>query len=388
MLYTRNSFLIFVEYFKGEVPDYTFDQLLNITEGEINEYGKDIVKQNIEDKELKSYFKKLKISLLAYMQFQDLFSISFNSKDYFINEDILLQNKYCYYESLFYLRQSILSLFNLNILSTITLLRPFIELSIFQLYWTYSSKEKGFKSYYKWIKGNKEKPPFRNSLEYVINKKCLTFPKLKNLLENSEKILKNLYYKFCSYTHVPVLSESLAAKARGFSIPDLEDFLYALHQTNILLHHIIVLYVICNPMILFPVKIYKKFGFNPPSNLYADNCNFKIIKKYLGEKRTIYLKNALGESEFVKGNLFYYNSKPDLTLTEIKDSWKDIYSDLEISTDSLDEMLVKHKVQSRAFKWTSNYIKYEEYMKEEIKKKEDNMNYKLKEEEFDKFYNM
>jgi hypothetical protein len=127
-------FMTMCEIFDDEPSYLDIDKLLSISEAELNEYGKHNSKLKEMNPEIVKYLQKATWGIRTYLTFQDVFEYSFdfdanNLQKYFQGR------YYCYHESLVYLRQLILSIINGNSLAAITLIRPFIELSLFNLYW-------------------------------------------------------------------------------------------------------------------------------------------------------------------------------------------------------------------------------------------------------------
>ena len=180
----ESPFIGIAGYFHGEQPGFPITKILNIKKEELNSFGKKRTAEvNCCGKEINSYLEKLKFGVHAYMQFQDLLDQSLtmaDEKD--IEKDLFHCRHYCYFESLVYLRQCVISLLNNNVISSLVLMRPFLELSMLNLYWHYLSKKKGVYRLTEWMKGERGKPPFKNSLEYV----------MKNHLEMTSKIEKSI----------------------------------------------------------------------------------------------------------------------------------------------------------------------------------------------------
>ena len=101
----------------------------------------------------------------SYLQFQEILNITIDST---VNP---LENRhFCYYESLVYFRESVIAWIDGNVLAAITLLRPFLETSIMHLFWYIRCEDKGYDYYYDWLNSKKDKPPFRNQVDYVFDK--------------------------------------------------------------------------------------------------------------------------------------------------------------------------------------------------------------------------
>ena len=145
------------EGFNGEIPPtYSMTSLLGLSYDELKPFTKDV----LEVLERDDSFLELKLGYQAYFQFQDILNLSIESID------VPMENRhYCYFESLVYLRESLVSWLDKNVLAAITLLRPFLELTILHIYWYVRCEIDGYKHFYMWFRGEKNKPPFKNQVE-------------------------------------------------------------------------------------------------------------------------------------------------------------------------------------------------------------------------------
>src|SRR5688572_27674691 len=118
------EFFSFGEYFDGNTPSYaSFQVLLQLA----NENLKPFTKDALEFLKSDNSAVELNWGFRAYSQFQDLFGLTINDQSRVWNRH------YCYYESLVYLRESIAAWLDQNVLAAMTLVRPFVELSILHL---------------------------------------------------------------------------------------------------------------------------------------------------------------------------------------------------------------------------------------------------------------
>lgn len=360
--YYKTPFIGYAEFFEGNPPEPNLLNILNISRKELNSFGMENIMKRKKEPEINAYFKKLSYGIQAYLQFQDLldYSISVQDPDA-MKEDLFACRHYCYFESIVYLRQTTISLFNNNSLSALVLMRPFLELSILNLYWHYISKTKGFYQLIRWLKGERGKPPFQNSLIYITENQTLLFPNITKDINIIKSNLKRLFDSFSDYNHTPKISRSLGEKSGGLNIFHFEDLLYSLHMLNILLYWIVFLYTIAHPMILFPVDEYKKFGFKAPMNVFADDCNYKIINRYLDPKHQKTLTETLSNSDIVTGNLDFYNQQRDLTENEIAQSWNESIRKKKFNKENMDKLKTEEKAKHRALQWSMSYFIYEDF---------------------------
>ncbi len=162
------EFISFGEYFSGSKAPFTsFGVLLNLDNENLKPFTRDALKFLESDKSA----IELNWGFRAYSQFQDLLGLT-------INDDSPVWNRhYCYYESLVYLRESLTAWLDQNILAAMTLVRPFLELSIFHLYWYLRCEQGNYGDYYLWLEGKKVSHHLRISwiLFLSISQPRLTF---------------------------------------------------------------------------------------------------------------------------------------------------------------------------------------------------------------------
>ncbi len=131
----NSSFSGYGEYFNSDEPfEISMVSLLNLERKNLKPFTKDAIDalENVDT------YKELKAGIRAYFQFQDILDLSLTIEniDSITKENTRLWNRhYCYYESLIYLKESVTSWLDKNILAGIILLRPFLELSLLHLYW-------------------------------------------------------------------------------------------------------------------------------------------------------------------------------------------------------------------------------------------------------------
>ena len=78
-----------------------------------------------------------------------------------------------------------------------------LELTLLYCYWKNKQKKFGLNKFYKWIDGKKEKPIF-NQLLFDFQQNYI-FPKEWNIISR----IRGLYKKICSYSHAPIINESI-----------------------------------------------------------------------------------------------------------------------------------------------------------------------------------
>ncbi len=78
------------------------------------------------------------------------------------------------------------------------------------------------------------------------------------------------------------------------------------------------------PQSIFPVDICRKFGFNPPVDMYFDTFNFVPLEAVFVVAQIESWRTRLRDHLAVKVALDFYNSRPDLTGDQILQTWDDM----------------------------------------------------------------
>jgi len=342
------TFLGFGEYFDGNFPHYVpFQVLLQLENENLKPFTKDALEF------LKTYksANELNWGFRAYSEFQDLLSLS-------LDENSPLWNRhYCYYESLVYLRESIAAWLDQNVLAAMTLIRPFLELSIFHLYWYLRCEYNNYDEFYLWLEGKKRKPPFKNQLDFVFNNlptKDFVSPKR---LAQIKEILNNSYKSASTYIHTPKIYESIVSLGGGAGNVSLYLFFFYVASLNLVLRQLTYLYILAYPMSLFPVDRYKKWGFGGPVGLFFDLANYAVIKEYLGLDNLQKIKNSFHKSQKVKDLLSWFKGQSDISEMEIEKTWQEFIADKpDAQADIKGHRMAMFKAQSRALGFAINYF--------------------------------
>jgi hypothetical protein len=347
--FTDNTiFFSLCECFDGvNLPEMPFQALLQLKNKNLKPFTKDALeylKTNDSAIDLNWGFR-------AYSQFQDLFTITLGNNNPFWNRH------YCYFESLVYLRESIATWLDQDVLAAMTLIRPFLELSILHLYWYLRCEHKDYDHFYLWLEDKKGKPPFKDQLDFVFNNlptKDLVSPKR---LGKIKKILNNSYKDTCTYNHTPKIDESIVSLGGGTGNVSFLLFYSYTASLNIILRQLTYLYILAYPMSLFPVDRYKKWGIGGPLGIFFDMTNFAILKKYLGSDNLENIKNDVSELQEVKDLLSWFDEQYDISETEIEKNWQEFVIDTKINTETNDKehRLSLSKAQCRSLRWFTNY---------------------------------
>jgi hypothetical protein len=348
------------EHFIGDPPIHTIAEVLEIPNEELNTYGRALAKQPSLGESTAELFGRVSDGIQAYLQFQDLMEINFDSDDqihsgmeYFFNRG------YFYYESLAYLRSAVVSTLNANCLSSLALLRPFIELFVFFLYYRYMTKEKGLDQLYDWVNRGKGKPSFRHALDYVARAQGDSTASLSVFVHDLYRSLQLHYKALSSYNHTPRLEESVGTKSLGFGPSHLEFIYYTLYSVQHLLELIVPMMTIARPMIMFPLDKLERFGFSGPVGMFSDECNHRIVKKFIGEELSRNLQRTLKADADVDALHRFFFSRKVLTETEIRKTYDPDSSESQSipENEPLHALIARKKAKLRLIGWAFNYYR-------------------------------
>ncbi|MHA1973363.1 MAG: hypothetical protein ACTSW1_10230 [Candidatus Hodarchaeales archaeon] len=331
-------------------PDKSLELLFGIKKENLKPYTVDLLNYSNEIEP----FKELVRGIRAYLQFQDILDLSFKGE----GEDTWNRH-YCYYESLVYLRESVLSWLDQNILAALTLLRPFMELSIMHIYWYSIALTSNYKKFYLWLDNQANKPSFTSMLHNTFDhlpSKDYCDKKRVAMLKNT---LKMIYKSLCAYNHTPKLDESITSMNRSTNAASLDSFYYYLHTTCILLKQLIYLYILAYPTSVFPVDRYRKWGTGGVMGLFFDKFNFKALEDFIGNQNIQKLKDELKNCQLVQDLQSFFDSFKDMTDEELDTDWKDFCSEYELNMKEITghtQRIGLLKAHSRALRWMTNYF--------------------------------
>ena len=81
--------------------------------------------------------------------------------------------------------------------------------------------------------------------------------------------------------------------------------------------------VLSSPLALFPVNLYRKFGFNPPLGVFLDLSGGYAVEKALGEQAFRAYREHFENLDPPAGQMAWYNGFPDLNDEEVLATWKE-----------------------------------------------------------------
>jgi hypothetical protein len=347
--FTENpTFVSFGEYFAGYKPPYIpFHVLLDLKDENL----KPFTKNALEFLKTHESANELNWGFRAYSQFQDLLGITLS------NNSPVWNRHYCYYESLVYLRESIVTWLDQNVLAAMVLLRPFLELSVFHLYWYLRCEQNDYDDFYLWLEGKKGKPPFKSQLDFVFDNLSTKDLVSAKRLNKTKLLLNNLYKGTSTYNHTPKIDESVVSWGGGAGNVSLSFFLFYLTQLNLILRQLVYLYVLAYPMSLIPLDRHNKWGYGGPVGLFFDLANFAVINEYLGSDNIQKIKIGFPKLQEGRDLLLWFEEQPDLSESEIENTWKEFISDKPNSdANKKEQRIAIFKSHFRGLGWFVNYF--------------------------------
>lgn len=350
------SFSSIVECSKYPPHIINLRDIFQFSDKELNTYGKSLASYNSGETEVNKYLTKLAWGIRSYIAFQDVFSYKLKSIPK-TPEKIFDGHNYCYFESLVYLRQIVLNVVNCLSLSSICMLRPFMELSIYNVYWELNINTNSNKNILSWLNGEIGKPPIKNMIQEIKNNLIIeNSTECSNRISNICNSIQQGYNSLSSYEHTPKWNESFGKKIGNLRLTEYEDLLFSIHSMNFALFNIINLYCYTYPMFLFPLDTKIKFGFSPPVGTYNDDYNYHILENYLGCDICKNLMYGLKTNQLVIDLIDFYNSRPNLTEDEISKTFDfKFFKDLTIHSDP-SALYDSNKARLRAMILALNYI--------------------------------
>jgi hypothetical protein len=249
----------------------------------------------------------------AIQEFQDLLQQPIPKTGRFFNIH------YLFFETLSALRECVLCGINGQFQASLAILRSALEMFTFHIWW----KERltgadSFESFYDWLFGLKGSPPFKNVVDSIFD--TTSFP--------SEATTKDqflsVYTELCGFAHKPLINQAITnLRGTNITIVDEQILSFWLDLLQRTLTIVLDLAIVKSPMALFPLPVYKKFGFSPPLGVFFDDANFLSMKMCLATKRLKSYQSYLQTCEPVPSLLSWFHSLPDQNEHEIMDSWFD-----------------------------------------------------------------
>jgi hypothetical protein len=275
---------------------------------------------------------------LAIQEFQDLQDLNFPE------EGRYLRANYLFFEGLSVLREAVIGGMSGLTHSSLATLRSALEIFVYYAWWqSRFEKSRTHADFYNWLEGKTSPPPFRNVVSAV--SKAIALP----MDLSFEAELHSVYKDLCSYSHKPILEESIT-RIRGSNLldPSEDSLTFWLNFLNRTQRSVLLLLVGLRPQSLFPLPFERRFGFNPPIGWMFDESNFRPLRQALNESDLRILISHFADCDAVSSIRAFYGSFPDLSAEEILASWDDEEDLPNDGSKSMDEVIFLGRIMQKA----------------------------------------
>lgn len=283
----------------------------------------------------------------ALLEFQDLQEMPFPKRGRFMN------GGYLYCESLSVLRQVVTCGLNGQVHASLAALRSSLEALVYHYWW----KRKLFgaddyQEFYDWLFGKGQGANFTRVRTDTLND--LERPPRAFIFDELDKV----YAKLCCYAHKALIDETVV-KIRGGNVPQPsdEEIVYWLSLLQTAQRCMLDIAVLSTPQAVFPVALYRKFGFNPPVGIFFDHWSGYAVEKALGDATYSAYRKHFRNLDPPRIQLEWYESHPDLTDEEVLATWQEETPD-DDKTDFEERLLRRAavmKAKMRALLWGFSY---------------------------------
>ena len=251
-----------------------------------------------------------KWKVLAFICLQDIFDAPLIQGDDLLS---LFHQWYFYYESKYILKEIILCGLNGFEGASGALLRLFLEFNLLQNY-VYTNRDKT--ASYKFIENYFSKginPNWSSVVKGALPNDGFSKPIRKRIM---------IHLKRLSETSLHPYHPDFTLIQSGSTEPEptLERVFFYFKITT-LIEPVLWMYYVNLPMLFHGVEIERKFGFNGPVGILADDQTTKIIKKSLCEEDYERFSCYAKSQKQVTDLLTWYHSRKSLTDDEILKSW-------------------------------------------------------------------
>ena len=289
----------------------------------------------------------------ALIEFQDLQEMPFPQSGRFMNLG------YLYCESLNALRQVVICALNGQVHAALAALRSSLEALVYHYWWRRKLFVAGDnEAFYNWLFGKERNTRFATVINDTLND--LPHPAQAVVFDD----LRTVYSQLCSYAHKATLDEATTT-IRGGNVQQHSEYelFYWLSMLGKTQRSMLDIAVLSSPHAVFPVDIYRKFGFNPPLGVFLDQFSGYFVEKALGESaHRAYraYREHFKNTDPPSSQMAWYGEFPDLTDEEVLATWHEEVSD-EPSNSNFEDKLVRRaaqrKAKVRALLWSFSYMR-------------------------------
>lgn len=261
---------------------------------------------------IKADWLDFKWKLSAFYTIQDVFDVPlYNLKD----EKSLFHQLYFYYESKYLLTETIMCGLNGFTASIGLLLRLFLEFNILQTYFYRKLRE----SQDYCVLENYFKNCFNPSWNTILSNSMPSDNFCKPIKKRLDVHLKGLSQS-SAHPYQPVYSP----KHSGSFLPKQTlERAFFFHRISMILEPVLWLYFVNFPMLLHPVDVQRKFGFNSPVGLFIDKQAGEIIKRSIPEKDYKHFLDYSMKTDEYRSLTEFYSSRKDMSEDDIIATWNE-----------------------------------------------------------------
>ena len=197
-------------------------------------------------------------------------------------------------------------------------LRSFLELNIVGIYFLSldSLEEIGPD----WLKGITGTPFFKKTINKIFQNK--NFIKADSEFSFKQELISS-YWQLCDFVHTKGQEsghmELSHANFPRFAPVTLKKFINIYAKVT---ENVAIALALQMPIILQPLPIFNKFGFNPPASGFLESYQVEQIKDLIDKDKLTLLEEISCKDQYVQGVKKQIESMPDLTDVQLENQWE------------------------------------------------------------------
>jgi hypothetical protein len=197
-------------------------------------------------------------------------------------------------------------------------LRAFFELHLIAVY--FLSPEVSEVKAHDWLRSQEMTPFFKTILKTLFNEPL--FLAADTALALQER-LKSFYYRMSDIVHTRGERNSTVALAYSnlpLFIP--ETFEKFIHDAEEALGLVITCLALRSPVIMLPLALFQKCGFNPPLSGFLEEEEVAAARTFLDDKSIAFLETVAATDAFAQGAKQHFEGLPDITEEKLQSQMK------------------------------------------------------------------
>ena len=199
----------------------------------------------------------------------------------------------------------------------LAMLRPFVESAVTEVYIHGDPSGRRLWDYLRYLAGTGHRPRYGQMIDAIFKE-----PRFTAVASFREQI-DTLYGSISSSAHAQTPDEALLHMRDGNqAVATYPELVFWISFLGIAVHRMLTLLVLRFPMTLFPVDIERRYGFNPPAGMFADETISASVREGLGVRHADALTSFLRDDEDVQSILDFYKRSPELTDQAIDADWE------------------------------------------------------------------